>query len=74
MKAERVADRDDQLADPQPARIAELGKGRGLAIEPQHREVGVGIVAELIRRQLRPSGKVAWILRAPLTTWLLVST
>ena len=57
MKAERVADRDDQLADAQPARIAELGKGRRLAVEAQDGEVGVGIVADQIRREAAPVGE-----------------
>ena len=57
LKAERVADRDHQLTDPQLPRIAEPGKGRGVAVEPQHREVGVGIVADQVRGEAAPVGK-----------------
>ena len=57
LKAERVADRDDQLADPQPARIAEPGEGRRLAVEAQHREIGVGVVADEAGREAAAVGK-----------------
>ena len=57
MKAERIADRDDQLADPQPARIAEPREGRRLAFEPQHGEIGVRVVADQSRRESAPVGK-----------------
>ena len=57
LKAERVADRDHQLADPQPPRIAEPGKGRRLAVEPQYREIGVGIVADQAGREAAAVGK-----------------
>ena len=57
MKAERIADRDDQLADPQPARIAEPDEDRCLAFEPQHREIGVGVVTDQNRAEAAPVGK-----------------
>ncbi len=57
MKAERVADRDNQLADPQPARIAEPREGGRLALEPQHGKIGVRVVADQSRREGPPVGK-----------------
>ncbi len=57
MKAERVADRDHQLADSQPPRIAEPGEGGGLAFEPQHGKVGVRVVADQSRRENATVGK-----------------
>ena len=51
LKAERVADRDHQLADPQLARIAEPGEGGRLAVEAQHGKIGVGVVADQMRRE-----------------------
>ena len=57
LKAERVADRDDQLADPQPARIAEPREGGRLALEPQHGKIRVGVVADQSRRESAPVGK-----------------
>ena len=57
LKAERIADRHHQLTDPQLPRIAEPGKRRSVALEPQHREVGVGIVADQVRGEAAPVGK-----------------
>ena len=57
LKAERVADRHHQLADPQLPRIAEPGEGRGVAVEPQYREIGVGIVADQARAKTAAVGK-----------------
>src|SRR6516165_4498425 len=57
LEAERVADRDNELADPQPARITDPGENRGLAVEPQHRKVGVGIVTDPIRGEGASVGK-----------------
>ena len=57
MKAERVADGDDELADPQPPRIAEPGEDRRLAFETQDGEIGIGVVAHQVRREAAPIGK-----------------
>ncbi len=57
MKAERIADRDDQLADPQAPRIAEPGEGPGLAVEPQNGEVGIGVVADAVGGEGAPVGQ-----------------
>jgi hypothetical protein len=50
LEAERVADRDRQLADAQRAAAAERGMLEPAAGQPQHREVGSRIVADQCRR------------------------
>jgi len=57
LEAERVADGDDELADPQPPRITEPGEGRRLAFEAQDGEIGIGIVTHQVRREAAPVGK-----------------
>jgi hypothetical protein len=55
--ASQRGDRDYQLADSQPARIAEPRESRCLAFEPQYGEVGIGVVADEVRREAAPVGK-----------------
>ena len=75
VEAERVADRDRELADPQRVRVAERERRQaGRACDLQHREVGVRVVADQVGRQLRAVGERRRApRRAPWTTWLLVS-
>ena len=57
LEAERIADRDHQLAAPQPLGIAERRRRQGhRRIDPHQREVGVGIVADHARRQAASLG------------------
>ena len=45
LEAERIADRHHQLPDPQRRGAAQLGVRQAVARQPQHRGVGVGILA-----------------------------
>src|SRR5207244_1940905 len=50
LEAERVADRDDQLPDPQRRRVTELGDGERDRRDPDDRQVGIGGVPHELRR------------------------
>ena len=54
LEPERVTDRHDELADPQPCRVSQLRGGDRLRLGPQHREVGVGIVAHQLGAHTAP--------------------
>jgi len=56
LKAERVADRDDELADAQPRRAAKFGKGQAAGGKPQHGKIGRRVVADRHRLDLMPVG------------------
>ena len=51
-EAERIADRDHELAAPQPLGIAERrGRQRDRRVDPHQRKIGIGIVADHARGQ-----------------------
>ena len=54
MKAERIADGDDQLPDADGAGVAELGMGEIVGMEAKDGQIAVGIVAHQVGRE-RPS-------------------
>ena len=51
----RVADRDDELADAQALRVAELGGDEVAAVDAQHRQVGQRVGADTSNSSSRPS-------------------
>ena len=51
-EAERVADRDDELADPQPGRVAERRGGQVAARRPDDGQVRERIAADDLEREL----------------------
>ena len=48
----RVADRDDELSDPQPLRVAELGGHEVTSVHTQDRQVGERIGADHFELEL----------------------
>ena len=73
-EAERVADRDDELADPQPVGVAERRGGELAAGRADDREVRERVATDDLERELRAVDE-AWPCRraAPATTWAEVS-
>jgi hypothetical protein len=83
LEAERIADRDGDLAAPHVGRAAQRRGHQGAArqaVDLQHGQVGVGIVADPARAELAPVGERGDALGAGVgtrpparTTWELVS-
>jgi hypothetical protein len=72
LKAERVADRNDKLADAQPRRAAELGMRQSIRGELEHGEISGRIAADdsgadlpSIRQRCRYTRRVGWRGRLP---------
>ena len=59
LEAQRVADRDHQLADPQPRRASERRMRQARRLQAQDGKIGGGIVADAFGIELAPVGQAA---------------
>ena len=74
-EAKRVADRHHPIAGTQLVGIAEFHRlQRLVALHLEHREIDLGILADDLRLQAVPSGKITLMSFASPITWLLVTT